>query len=148
MIGNRIFGCDDCQEVCPWNRFSQATGETRFLPRPGIRSQPLRRWLRLTREEFKKKFHDSAVSRARWKGFMRNVLVAAGNSEDPGLIPEVEEKLSEAEPLVRGHAVWAYGRLKGNGARERLEEMQRTEQDLFVLDEIETTLINSRSKPL
>jgi epoxyqueuosine reductase len=140
MMGNHIFGCDDCQEVCPWNRFSQATTEGRFLPRPGIRHQPLARWLRLTAGEFKELFHDSAVSRAKWKGFMRNVLVAAGNSGDTSLAPLVKEKLTEENILVRGHAVWAYRRLLGEKAREMLEEMQNEETDVFVLEEIKEAL--------
>lgn len=136
MIGNRIFGCDDCQEVCPWNRFSQPTKEKRFLPRSEIRNQPLSHWLRLTRPEFKKIFQDSAVSRARWKGFLRNVLVAAGNSGDASLVPLIREKFSEENPLVRGHAVWAYHRLMGEEGRGELEELRKKENDEFVLKEI------------
>lgn len=136
LIGNHIFGCDDCQEVCPWNRFSRPTSEQGFLPRAGVRNRPLVDFLSLDEAGFKKLFAGSAVLRAKRRGFLRNVLVAIGNSGDVSLAPEVAKKFSDPEPLVRGHAVWAYRRLGGEQALPTLEELRKQETDSFVLEEI------------
>ncbi len=140
LIGNRIFGCDDCQEVCPWNRFSQPTSEKRFFPREGVRNQPLEKFISITPQEFKTQFSGSAILRAKWKGFIRNVCVAMGNSGEKSFIPLLEDKLSEPEPLIRGHAVWAYVRLLGNEARKRLQKLKQSESDPFVLEEIQSAI--------
>lgn len=140
MIGNRIFGCDDCQEVCPWNRFSRPTGEERFFPREEIFRRPLNYFLTLSPSTFREIARDSAIARPKWKGFMRNVLVAAGNSGDISLAPLVAEKLSSEEVLVRGHAVWAYERLLGKESFQRLRDMQQEERDPWVLEEIKLAL--------
>jgi epoxyqueuosine reductase len=139
LVGNHIFGCDDCQEVCPWNRFSQPTEEGRFYPRQGVRNRPLKEFLTLQEEDFSKLFAGSAVLRAKWKGFMRNVLVAVGNSREVSLAPSVREKLTAVEPLVRGHAVWAYHRLLGEESVPVLQQLKLYERDPFVLEEIEFT---------
>lgn len=143
LLGNRVFGCDDCQEVCPWNRFSRRTGEPKFFPDPEVRNQPLAVLLRMDPKTFRGKFKESAISRPKWKGFMRNVLVAAGNSGEGSLVPLVAEKLQEKEPLVRGHAVWAYHRLVGEKASLELAKMQKREKDPFVLEELDVALARS-----
>lgn len=140
LIGNRIFGCDDCQEVCPWNRFSRPTKEGRFFPREGVRNRPLAEFLSLDESAFRIKFAGSAVLRAKRRGFLRNVLVAIGNSGNPAWADQVREKLEDPEPLVRGHAVWAYGRLMGAGAKPVLIELKAREEDPFVLEEIQAEL--------
>ncbi len=136
MIGNRIFGCDDCQEVCPWNRFSRLSEEKRFYPREGVRTRPLVEFLDLDEAAFKKHFAGSAFLRPNRRGFLRNVLVAIGNSGRKDWAPAVREKLQDPEPLVRGHAVWALSRLIEEDARPALETLRRTETDPFVLEEI------------
>ena len=140
MIGNRVFGCDDCQEVCPWNRFSKPTEEGRFMPREGLRGQPLESFLSLDEAGFKKKFAGSAVLRAKRKGFLRNVCVAIGNSGAPELAKSLLPMLRDPEALVRGHAVWAYARLLGAGAREELKLELVGETDPFVLVELNLAL--------
>lgn len=140
LIGNRVFGCDDCQEVCPWNRFSRVTTEKQFLPRPEIRNRPLRELLCIDPPTFQNRFKDSAISRPKWKGFMRNVLVAAGNSGDRSLAAPVREKLGHPEPLVRGHAVWAYHRLLGEESGTFLQAMEKSETDVFVREELRSAL--------
>ncbi len=140
LMGNHIFGCDDCQEVCPWNRFSRVTQEIKFFLKPERYHRPLADWLQLSPERFKDCFAGSAVLRAKWKGFMRNVLVAAGNSGDPSLIELVRKKISHEEPLVRLHAIWAYGRLAGRGALPDLEQAQCVESLPEVAQEIQWTL--------
>ncbi len=146
LIGNRIFGCDDCQEVCPWNRFSRPTTEPRFLPRSEIRNRPLQELIQIDRQTFRNLFWDSAVSRARWKGFIRNVLVAIGNSGQKSLAPLVREKLFEQDSLVRGHAVWAYARLLDQKALPLLMKIRSQEKDQFVLEEIEYFISSIRNE--
>ncbi len=136
LIGNHVFGCDDCQEVCPWNRFSQKTHEQAFFPQAHIYSQPLSELIQIKKSEFKRLFSNSAILRAKWKGLMRNVLVAIGNTGDKNLLPLVEEKLACEEALVRGHAVWAYGQLLGKAAYSRLLSLKEQEDDSFVLEEL------------
>lgn len=144
LLGNHVFGCDDCQELCPWNRFSQPTGESVFFPRENLRNASLQDLLQIRREDFKKLFSGSAILRAKWKGLMRNVLVAAGNSNHAALIEPVREKLSNPEPLVRAHAVWAYARLAGAMAREEFLIMGKEEKDVWVLAELEEELNSPR----
>jgi epoxyqueuosine reductase len=140
LIGNRIFGCDDCQEVCPWNRFSRPTEEGRFYPRDGVRNQPLTSFLNLDEIAFKKKFAGSAILRAKRRGFLRNVCVAIGNSGKPELAEALVPMLCDPEPLVRGHAVWAYAQLLGIAGRPKLEERQRNETDSWVREELRAAL--------
>ena len=108
-IGNRIFGCDDCLAVCPWNKFAAAASENRFS---GPKNMPaLADLLGLDDAGFRKMFTGSPVRRAGYGRFLRNVLIAAGNSGDRGLIPLIVKHLRHAEPLVRGMAVWALSEL-------------------------------------
>ena len=108
-IGNRIFGCDDCLAVCPWNKFAARAAEAKFH---GSGDMPaLAELLRLDDAGFRKKFAGSPVRRAGHDRFMRNVLVAAGNSGESALAPLVTDLLDHASPLVRGMAVWALAQL-------------------------------------
>lgn len=140
LIGNRVFGCDDCQEVCPWNRFSQTTGEERFRGREGAGAEALTEFLKLDDAAFRERFAGTPVLRPKRRGFLRNVLVALGNSGNPALAEAAAEKFSDREPLIRGHAVWAYGELLGEKARPALEALEKTETDSFVREEIEAAL--------
>ncbi len=108
LLQDWIFGCDVCQMVCPWNRFAPSQGEAAFAPRPHVPAPDLICELGLTPQEFKRKFKDSPVQRARRRGYLRNVAVALGNAADPMAIPALQKALQEeAEPLVREHARWA-----------------------------------------
>jgi epoxyqueuosine reductase len=102
-----------------------------------VRNQPLEKFLTLTPQGFKTQFVGSAILRAKWNGFIRNVCVAMGNSGEKAFIPLLEKKLEEPEPLIRGHAVWAYSRLCGKAGSEALKSLQGKERDYFVLEEIE-----------
>ena len=106
-IGNRIFGCDDCLAVCPWNKYAQAAHEEKLQARIETTLPPLADLLALDDAGFRQKFAGTPVRRAGYDRFMRNVLVAAGNSGDVMLMPAVERYLHHANPLVRGMAVWA-----------------------------------------
>jgi epoxyqueuosine reductase len=134
-IGNRIFGCDDCQEVCPWNRFAHRGPKEPFRPRDGLQGRPLADWLELRPEDFESRFAGSAVLRTGYEGFVRNVLTAAGNSGDSGVIEAVARRLHDPSPTIRSHAAWALGRL-GPGGADRLREAARSETDPGVLEEI------------
>ncbi len=119
LIGNRVFGCDDCLAVCPWNKFAQEGRETTLALRPQLAELPLARLLGLDAVGFDALFAGTPVRRAGHSGFLRNLLVAAGNSGDPELATAVRPHLKADRPLVRLHAVWAYGRLADDAAWER-----------------------------
>jgi epoxyqueuosine reductase len=141
-MGEWIFGCDVCQQVCPWNeRFAAPQGDLAFAPRPGVPPPELSRELSLTPQEFNRKFKGSPVKRTRRRGYLRNVAVALGNLGDERAVPDLARALLEdLEPLVRGHAAWALGQIGGEPARQTLEEALRLETDLYVLAEIRAAL--------
>jgi len=106
-LGNRIYGCDDCLAVCPWNKFAAIGRETRLAARDDLRAPALAELARLDDRAFRARFAKSPVKRIGRSRFIRNVLIAIGNSDDPGLAREAESRLGDAEPLVRGAAIWA-----------------------------------------
>jgi epoxyqueuosine reductase len=111
LIGNRIFGCDDCLAVCPWNKFAATARETKLCAREELSAPPIADLLRLDDAAFRALFTGSAVKRIGYDRFTRNVLIAAGNSGDLALAGPVAEKLKSSSALVRAMAVWALGRL-------------------------------------
>jgi epoxyqueuosine reductase len=110
-IGNRIYGCDDCLAVCPWNKFAQAGHETKLAARDDLRAPSLAELARLDDAAFRARFAKSPVKRIGRDRFIRNVLIAIGNSHDAALADEAERLLDDASPLVRGAAVWALSQL-------------------------------------
>ena len=110
-IGNRIFGCDDCLAVCPWNKFAQAGREMKLAARRELQAPRLADLARLDDAAFRKMFSKSPVKRTGRNRFVRNVLIAIGNSGDVTLAPEAMRLLGDPSPLVRGAAVWALSRL-------------------------------------
>lgn len=119
-IGNRIYGCDDCLAVCPWNKFAQMTREAKLAARADLESPPLAALARLDDAGFRAFFSGSPIKRIGRARFLRNVLIAMGNSGDPALAVEAERLLADPEPLIRGAAVWALARL----APQRLVALQ------------------------
>jgi epoxyqueuosine reductase len=120
-MGNRIYGCDDCLAVCPWNKFAQAAREMRFAPSEGADNPALGELLGLSDAAFRARFRRSAIKRIGRDRFLRNVLVAAGNSGDGELLSAILPLLEDASPLVRGMAVWAMRRLATPEAAGKLK---------------------------
>jgi epoxyqueuosine reductase len=110
-IGSRIYGCDDCLAVCPWNKFAAAASETKLQAREDLVAPPLAELAALDDAAFRQRFSGSPVKRIGRDRFVRNVLVAIGNSGEQALLGAVEPLLADASPLVRGAAVWALSRL-------------------------------------
>ncbi|HEX2841491.1 tRNA epoxyqueuosine(34) reductase QueG [Hyphomicrobium sp.] len=110
-IGNRIFGCDDCLAVCPWNKFARSAHETRLHVRAELDNPPLADLLPLDDSAFRARFRGTPVKRTGRDRFVRNCLIAAGNSADRALLPFVAPLLSDPSALVRAMAVWAFRRL-------------------------------------
>ena len=133
-MGNRIYGCDDCLAVCPWNKFAQAGREAKLAARGAARAPALAELAQLDDAAFRKMFAKTAVKRTGRDRFMRNVLIAIGNSGDPALAPHAERLLSDVSPLVRGAAVWALGRLDPQRLAA-LAPMHASENDPAVAEE-------------
>ena len=115
-MGNRIYGCDDCLAVCPWNKYAQATRETKLAARDDLEAPPLAELVALDDAGFRARFSGSPIKRIGRDRFVRNVLIAIGNSGDAGLVPLVEARLGDDSPLVRGAAIWALGELDREAA--------------------------------
>jgi len=133
-IGNHIYGCDDCQIVCPWNAHAVPIPDEVFVAREGTRQ--LLELMRLDDEGFRARFRKSPVKRIKRRGLLRNVAVALGNSGNPHAVPPLVEALSDPEPLIRAHAVWALGELLGERAGAVVHENLENEQEEMVLEEV------------
>lgn len=120
-IGNRVFGCDDCLAVCPWNKFATAASDARMALREDLSAPPLRDLARLDDAAFRSRFAGTPVKRTGRDRVVRNVLIAIGNSGDPALAEEAVRLLDDPSPLVRAMAVWAVGRLCGE---ERIRSLR------------------------
>ena len=135
-MGNRIYGCDDCLAICPWNKFAKTASETRFLAREDIDNPPLNELLKLDDEAFRKRFSGTPIKRTGRNRFIRNCLVAAGNSKDVNLRAVIEPLLDDESPLVRGTAIWA---LKQLLPKEVFTKLKQTgivkEKDPLVISE-------------
>ncbi len=143
-IGNRIYGCDDCLAVCPWNKFAVAGREAKLAPRPELTLPVLEELARLDDPAFRQLFRKSPVKRSGRARFLRNVMIAIGNSGEPGLTDSAKARLDDEAPLVRGAAVWALSRLVPESelaslAYKRLAE----EDDADVRDEWQAVLQTS-----
>ena len=136
LVGNRIYGCDDCLAVCPWNKFAQAGHETKLAAREVLRAPTLAELARLDDAAFRKLFAKSPVKRTGRDRFVRNVLIAIGNSGDAALAADAERLLDDGSALVRGAAVWALGRLLASDRFAKLAAQHRgCESDASVQDE-------------
>jgi epoxyqueuosine reductase len=141
-IGKWVFGCDVCQQVCPWNRFSYSVDvDPAFEPRAEISALNLLAEIQLDASAFNRKFRSSPVKRAKRRGYLRNVCIALGNSRDRQALPELIAVLrNEPEGLIRGAAAWAIGQIGSAKAHAELNDALRAESDQQVREEILTVL--------
>lgn len=121
LIGDRIYGCDTCLDVCPWNRFAAASREAAFSARPATAALRLRDYLALDEAQFRTLFRGSPIKRVKRRGLLRNVCVALGNVGSADDLPALERAAADAEPLIAEHAKWASSRI-----RERLARAEPT----------------------
>ncbi len=131
-IGNRIYGCDDCLAACPWNKFAQAGREAKLASRSALREPKLAELARLDAAQFRAMFAKTSIRRTGRDRFVRNVLIAIGNSGDAALAIEAQRLLDDNSPLVRGAAVWALSQLM---PRDKLKQLRNGESDASVNDE-------------
>jgi epoxyqueuosine reductase len=141
-FGGRIFGCDICLDVCPWNRFAQAGRRSLLVSREEIAGLSLREILEMTPERFREVFRKSPIKRTKLAGLQRNACIAAGNLPNVDwtdtieqVLPSLRRLAGQAEPIVRAHAVWALRQLVGVEGQAELEAMAAAEPDPLVLEE-------------
>ena len=157
LMGNLIFGCDICQEVCPVNKVAekrlgvhngtQFQHHVVFHPRKAVGGNPeLIPLLALTEEQFRERFRRSPIKRTKRRGLLRNVCVALGNSGDARAIPALIDALRDEEPLIRGHAAWALGQIGGEEAIQALRLTEKTEEEHEVRKEIAYALEYTQSQ--
>ncbi len=135
-MGNRIYGCDDCLAACPWNKFAGAASEAKLVARQELNNPRLADLLDLDDAEFRRLFSGSPIKRIGRDRFMRNVLIAAGNSGQNALLTKVSRLMDDPDPSVRGAAVWAYRQLASDAeVSSRRHAASETETDGSVLSE-------------
>jgi epoxyqueuosine reductase len=135
-MGNRIYGCDDCLAVCPWNKFARATREMKLAQRGDMVAPPLAELAALDEASFRRRFSASPVKRIGRDRFVRNVLVAIGNSGERQLAASAEMHLADPSPVVRGAAVWALSELLHGDERAAVAQRHRKDEtDASVLAE-------------
>ena len=140
LMGNHIFGCDICQEVCPYNVKAGETEEEAFSPRQGLYAPELIPLLSLSEEEFRRRFRGSPILRAKRRGFLRNVAVALGNLKSLESVPALIQALQDEEPLVRRHVAWALGQIRTAECLAALRTRLKVESDGEVRGEIEEAI--------
>ncbi|MDE0042905.1 MAG: tRNA epoxyqueuosine(34) reductase QueG, partial [Candidatus Poribacteria bacterium] len=140
QMGNLIFGCDICQEVCPWNSKATPSTEPGFYPREENIAPKLLSLMDMTQAEFSKRFKNSPIKRAKRRGFLRNVAVALGNWGSRRAVPALKRALNDDEALVREHAAWALGVIGSGSAKESLDTRLGVETEAQVIREIKDAL--------
>jgi epoxyqueuosine reductase len=112
LIGDRIYGCDDCLDACPWNRFAKVSRETAFAMRSEVAAMKLRDYLSLNDDKFRRLFRNSPIKRTKRRGLLRNVCVALGNVGTADDLPALERATADLEPLIADHAHWAIAQIR------------------------------------
>jgi epoxyqueuosine reductase len=135
QMGNRIYGCDDCLAVCPWNKYARQGREAKLAARAALQAPTLAELAGLDDPGFRRLFAGTAIKRTGRNRFLRNVLIAIGNSADASLAIHSEQLLADPAPLVRGAAVWALSRLVSPDAVAALAARHRAEPDEAVREE-------------
>jgi epoxyqueuosine reductase len=126
LIGDRIFGCDDCLDACPWNRFAQISHETAFSARQSTTGMSLQEYLEVPDAEFRALFKNSPIKRIKRRGFLRNVCVALGNAGDVSDIPALERAAADPDPLIAEHAEWAIHQIRSRHGASLPDREQRS----------------------
>ncbi len=135
-IGNKIYGCDDCLSICPWNKFSEPTKSKELIPKKELIKPKIKYFLGFSEDKFNKYFIDSPIKRIGWESFMRNVIIAGGNSRQKKLIVDIKKFLTNSNALVRGTAIWACGQLMSKREKENLKNIYfSNENNKYVLFE-------------
>jgi epoxyqueuosine reductase len=140
LIGNRIYGCDDCQDACPWNRKPVPSRISDLEPKDENGMPPLPVLATISHEEFDRRFAHSPIRRITRDVLVRNVVIALGNACENESVPVLEKALADSSPLVRVHAAWSLGQMLIEGGRSILEAARTRESDTDVLAEITTIL--------
>jgi epoxyqueuosine reductase len=145
LLDTWIFGCDICQQVCPWNQKFSVTSilpeddyfdDSPWAPRPGVPPDSLVEEMPLSPEEFNRKFKGSPIRRTKRRGYLRNIAIALGNISETDAIPALVNALGDFEPTIRGHAAWALGQIGGDKAADGLKQASLEEENPEVLHEI------------
>jgi epoxyqueuosine reductase len=139
-MGDWVFGCDVCQDVCPWNSRAPLSRQAEFAPRKGSDPMDLAELFELDDLAFRERFRSTPLWRPRRRGLLRNAAIALGNRPTPAATPALICGLNDAEPLVRGACAWALGQNASAEAKDALSRRQTIETDIEVLDEIEHAL--------
>jgi epoxyqueuosine reductase len=139
-VGEWLFGCDVCQEVCPWNRKAPVSAEDRFQPRADLRLAECRELLTQSEEQFQERFGHTPLERPKRAGLLRNACIVLGNARDPAATAALGGALCDRDALVRGAAAWALGQIGGPEAAERLGAALLVEQDAETRHELETAM--------
>ncbi len=147
-LGHRLFGCDVCQAVCPWNTFAAPPALPGLEPRPEVAAATARELLTMDETTFRARFRDTPLWRTRRRGLARNAAVVLGNLGERDAAPLLSEALArDPEPLVRGHAAWALGRIGGVGAAAALRRGCKDEPDDYVREEMRLALTGTGAEP-
>ena len=144
-IGDWLFGCDVCQDVCPWNRNAPISTEEAFQVQDGMNPIELSKLFELDESEFRHRFRHSPLWRAKRTGLLRNAAIVLGNQKAAGSLQALVTGLADAEPIVRGASAWALGKLCDNEANGALEQRLKIETDESVIGEIHSALDESRA---
>jgi epoxyqueuosine reductase len=140
-VGEWLFGCDICQDVCPWNRRSPRKDDPAFRPRGDLNPADLSGLLDLDEEGFRNLFANSALARPGRVGLLRNAAIVLGNQQNAAAVPALEGALGDSEPVVRGAAAWALGRIGGAAAVTALKSRLCVEDNATVRAEIDDALL-------
>lgn len=141
LIGDRIYGCDDCLDACPWNRFAAVSREAAFAARPETTGLQLRDYLQLDDQQFRAIFRRSPIKRTKRRGFVRNVCVALGNAGDASDLPALERAARDPEPLIAEHAAWAIARIHERlGTADQPNEIVESNQPQTAVKEVECSV--------
>jgi epoxyqueuosine reductase len=139
-MGDWLFGCDICQDVCPWNTKSPRKNDPAFRPRTELNPANLGQLFDLDGEGFSQAFGKNALARPGRAGLLRNAAIALGNQRDPAAVPTLQQALADAEPVVRGAAAWALGQIGGTAAVATLKSRLGVEDNATVSDQIEQAI--------